>query len=67
MDNFEYRVTHKGLGNEEFIAADYMVNCDGRIIAFKLSTRGFWQDASPTEHPFQVFPKVDSLEIVNED
>lgn len=62
MKDFEYVATHTGLEDESFYAADYMVNCDGLIIAYNLKKEGFWKDADPVAHPYQVFPKVSTLE-----
>ncbi len=63
MKDFEFVTTHVGEENAEYYAADYMVNCDGEIIAFKLHKpdRNGWELVDKKNHPYQVFPRVADL------
>lgn len=61
MEEFEYVATHYGLEDQSFYKAEYMVDVDGRIIAYNLDKEGFWKDADPVANPYQVFPKVSDL------
>jgi len=63
-DGFEYMTTHRGKETVEFYAADYMVDIDNDIIAYKIKGEEIWKLADPKKHPFQVFPMVSDLEKV---
>ena len=64
MEDFEYAATHKGKECAEYYAAEYMVNCDGLIIGYKLEKDPVWKEANVQKYPGQVFPKVSTLEAL---
>jgi hypothetical protein len=53
----EYIATHYGLEDEQFFAAEYVVNEDGVIVAYKMDT--CWR--TPEHNGYETFPEVSSL------
>ena len=57
------KATHVGKETEEFYAAEYVVDCDSCIIAYRFlkSNLDFWIQVDKTKSVWQVFPDVNTL------
>lgn len=57
------KATHVGGETAEFYAAEYVVDCNGCIIAYRLvkSNEKVWKGVDKVKHSFQVFPDVKTL------